>query len=94
MIYRYTRNQKAQETKSTKIRKLRKKYQPQNIRDCEAKLSDHAVSTVDSQKLIKYIQAKVDVTLELSKYYTNENIEKDEREPDSVPFRKLSYHLI
>lgn len=94
MIYRYAWNQKVQETKSTKFRKLWEKYKPQNIWECEAKLSDHTASTIDPQKFINYIQAMAEVNPELSKYYANENIEKDEKEPNSIPFRKLSYHLI
>ncbi|KAI9356038.1 hypothetical protein BD770DRAFT_458312 [Pilaira anomala] len=89
LVYRYTRNQKAVETKSTKFRKLRQKYKPEHVKEAEEKLSLHAASTVDINKYKNYIRARAEVSQDLYQYYSNEDKKKEERPENTLPFRKL-----
>ncbi|KAI9328982.1 hypothetical protein BD770DRAFT_423065 [Pilaira anomala] len=89
LVYRYTRNQKAVETKATKFRKLRQKYKPEHVKEAEEKVSLHAASTVDINKYKNYIRARAEVSQDLYQYYSNEDKKKEERPENTLPFRKL-----
>ncbi|KAI9354997.1 hypothetical protein BD770DRAFT_412005 [Pilaira anomala] len=94
-IYRYTRNQKAKETKSTKIKKLRQQLKPKDIQDCEDKLSKCSPLTVKKGAFVEYLKIRAEVTCKMQEYYSNEDVEKDKRKKDLIPFRKmkLSAHI-
>ncbi|KAI9340711.1 hypothetical protein BD770DRAFT_437554 [Pilaira anomala] len=76
-VYRYTRNQKAVETKSAKFRKLRQKHKPDGVKEAEAKLNVHNISILQIDKYKNYIKARVEVGYVL---YKPEN---------PLPFRKM-----
>ncbi|KAI9366527.1 hypothetical protein BD770DRAFT_438661 [Pilaira anomala] len=94
-IYRYTRNQKAKETKSTKFKKLRQQLKPKDIQDCEDKLSKCSPLTVKKEAFVEYLKIRAEVNCKMQEYYSNEDVEKDKREKDLIPFRKmkLSAHI-
>lgn len=71
-----------------KFRKFRREHKPQNIQECETRLSMHTTSTVDVEKFIEYFQVRAKVNPKLSEYDVNENVEKAEREPNPITFRK------
>ncbi|KAI9332762.1 hypothetical protein BD770DRAFT_422951 [Pilaira anomala] len=94
-IYRYTRNQKAKETKSTKFRKLRQQLKPKDIQDCEDKLSKCSPLTVKKEAFVEYLKIRAEVTSKMQGYNSNEDVEKNKRKKDLIPFRKmkLSAHI-
>ncbi|KAI9355503.1 hypothetical protein BD770DRAFT_458851, partial [Pilaira anomala] len=94
-IYWYTRNQKAKETKSTKFKKLRQQLKPKDIQDCEDKLSKCSPLTVKKEAFVEYLKIRAEVTSKMQKYYSNEDVEKDKKKKDLIPFRKmkLSAHI-
>ncbi|KAI9362610.1 hypothetical protein BD770DRAFT_359362 [Pilaira anomala] len=94
-IYRYTRNQKAKETKSTKFKKLWQQLKPKDIQDCEDKLSKCSPLTVKMGAFVEYLKIRAEVTSKMQEYYSNEDVEKDKRKKDFIPFRKmkLSAHI-
>ncbi|KAL1931590.1 hypothetical protein VTP01DRAFT_9733 [Rhizomucor pusillus] len=57
-VFRYTRNMKAQDTKSTQYRKLRQNTKLAEIRECERKLAATSATSVDNNDYIKYIKAQ------------------------------------
>lgn len=93
--YRYTRNQKAKETKSTKFKKLRQQFKPKDIQDCEDKLSKCSPLTVKKEAFVEYLKIRAEVTSKMQEYDSNEDVEKDKRKKDLIPFRKmkLSAHI-
>ncbi|KAI9345950.1 hypothetical protein BD770DRAFT_463150 [Pilaira anomala] len=94
-IYRYTRNQKAKETKSTKFKKLRQQLKPKDIQDCEDRLSKCSPLTVKKGAFVEYLKIRAEVNCKMQEYYSNEDVEKDKRKKDLIPFRKmkLSAHI-
>ncbi|KAI9335795.1 hypothetical protein BD770DRAFT_422731 [Pilaira anomala] len=94
-IYRYTRNQKAKETKSTKFKKLRQQLKPKDIQDCEDKLSNCLPLTMKKEAFVEYLKIRAEVTSKMQEYYSNEDVEKDKKKKDLIPFRKmkLSAHI-
>ncbi|KAI9357474.1 hypothetical protein BD770DRAFT_94013 [Pilaira anomala] len=93
--YRYTRNQKAKETKSTKFKKLRQQLKPKDIQDFEDKLSKCLPLTVKREAFVKYLKIRAEVTSKMQEYYSNEDVEKDKKKKELIPFRKmkLSAHI-
>ncbi|KAG2229377.1 hypothetical protein INT48_002780 [Thamnidium elegans] len=89
-LYRYTRNQKAKELKSAKFRKLRQRFKPTSIQECENKLSQYSSSTVNTDAYVEYLKVRAQVSPLLEEYYGNEDIEKkNQRQDNLIPFRKM-----
>lgn len=82
LIYRYTSNQRAKETKSRKFRKFRQNNKPKAVSDLENSLSKHASSTVNLQKYSRYLEARRDTNDQLSSYYQSDDF-------GSLPFSKI-----
>ncbi|GAA5816538.1 hypothetical protein MFLAVUS_010067 [Mucor flavus] len=59
-VYRYTRNQKARETKSTEFKKLRK---PNDTQECENRLSRCSALTVKKESFVEYLRAQFTPTI-------------------------------
>lgn len=88
-VHRFTRNQKTKERKSNKFKKQSQQLKPNNVQECENKLSQCSASTVKKEPCIEYLKIRSQVTFTLRTYYYNEDVEKDQRKPSLIPFRKL-----
>ncbi|KAG2236350.1 hypothetical protein INT48_008332 [Thamnidium elegans] len=88
-LYRYTRNQKAKELKSAKFRKLRQRFKPTSIQECENKLSQYSWSTVHTDAYLEYLKVRSQVSPLLEEYYGNEDVEKNQRQDNLIPFIKM-----
>jgi hypothetical protein len=91
MIYRYTSNQKAIETKSRKFRKLRNNLKRDKVITAEISLSHFKSSTVNKEKFAEHLQGRAKVTLAMKAYYLNEDrpVEEDQLACGFLPFRKM-----
>ncbi|KAL1935927.1 hypothetical protein VTP01DRAFT_61 [Rhizomucor pusillus] len=67
--YRYTRNQKAQDSKTTQYRKLTERIKPNDVKICESAPSKHCSKTVDLEKFKAYLKARFDVAPTSSTHY-------------------------
>jgi hypothetical protein len=72
--FRYTRNQRAVETKSRRYRKLRQILKPDYIQSLEDQLSRLPASTVKSKVFAEYLEVKAQVSECLKEYYCNEDV--------------------
>ncbi|KAI8076933.1 hypothetical protein BDF21DRAFT_473600 [Thamnidium elegans] len=88
-LYRYTRNQKAKELKSTKFRKLHQRFKPTSIQECENKISQYSSSGVNADTYVEYLKVRTQVSPLLEEYYGNEDVEKNQRQDNLIPFRKM-----
>ncbi|KAG1366183.1 hypothetical protein G6F61_013251 [Rhizopus arrhizus] len=93
MIYRYTSNQKAIETKSRKFRKLRNNLKRDEVIAAELSLSHFKSSTVNKDKFIEYLQERAKVTHVMKAYYLNEDrpAAEDQGAGGFLPFRKMKF---
>ncbi|KAG1495071.1 hypothetical protein G6F47_003807 [Rhizopus delemar] len=91
MIYRYTSNQKAIETKSRKFRKLRNNLKRDKAIAVELSLSHFKSSTVNKDKFVEYLQRRTRVIPFMKAYYLNEDrpAAEDQGASGFLPFRKL-----
>ncbi|KAI9258356.1 hypothetical protein EDC94DRAFT_613515 [Helicostylum pulchrum] len=88
-VYRYTRNQRAKELKSTKFRKLRQRFKPADAQECENKLNRSSLLTVNVAAFVEYMKIRAQVSPILVNYFGNEDTEKNQRKENSIPFRKI-----
>ncbi|KAG1560453.1 hypothetical protein G6F49_002680 [Rhizopus delemar] len=91
MIYRYTSNQKAIETKSRKFRKLRNNLKKDEVIETELFLSHFKSSTVNKEKFVEYLQERAKVIPVMKAYYLNEDrpAAEDQGAGGFLPFRKM-----
>jgi hypothetical protein len=91
MIYRYTSNQKAIETKSRKFRNLRSNLKRDKVIAAELSLSHFKSSTVNKDRFVEYLQERAKITPLMKAYYLNEDrpAEEDQRAGGFLPFRKM-----
>ncbi|KAG1045734.1 hypothetical protein G6F43_011232 [Rhizopus delemar] len=69
MIYQYTSNQKAIETKSRKFRKLSNNLKRDEVIAAELSLSHFKSSTKNKDKFVEYLQERAKVTPAMKAYY-------------------------
>ncbi|KAG1047429.1 hypothetical protein G6F43_010119 [Rhizopus delemar] len=91
MIYRYTSNQKAIETKSRKFRKLRNNLKRAEVIAVELSLSHFKSSTANKDKFVEYLQERTKVIPFMKAYYLNEDrpVAEDQGASGFLPFRKM-----
>ncbi|KAG0867331.1 hypothetical protein G6F16_008848 [Rhizopus arrhizus] len=90
MIYRYTSNQKAIETKSRKFSKLRNNLKRDEVITAELSLSHFKPSTVNKDRFAEYLQERAEVTPAMKAYYLKEDRPvEDQRTGSFLPFRKI-----
>jgi hypothetical protein len=94
IVYRYIRNQRAVETKSSKFRKLRNCLKPDEVVAAELSLSQHCSATINKRKFVKYIEERSKVSRTLCVYYGNEDQPIGVRTADRLPFRKMKLSAI
>ncbi|KAJ1666524.1 hypothetical protein IW140_004629 [Coemansia sp. RSA 1813] len=75
-LFRYTRSQKAKETRTTRYRKLREKVKNEHpdsneIKAAEARLAAFSCTSILPDKYEQYIRTRVTVWPVLSRFYTN-----------------------
>ncbi|KAJ1665958.1 hypothetical protein EV178_002804 [Coemansia sp. RSA 1646] len=75
-LFRYTRSQKAKETRTTRYRKLREKVKKEHpdsneIKTAEARLAAFSCTSVLPGKYEQYVRTRAAVWPVLSKFYTN-----------------------
>ncbi|KAI8079711.1 uncharacterized protein B0P05DRAFT_596778 [Gilbertella persicaria] len=87
--YRYTRNQRNIETKTRKLMKLCERLKSEAVSNAEAILSHLKSSIVIKDQYVEYIRQKATVTQVLQEYYSNEDLPLEERNTNTLPFRKL-----
>ncbi|KAG1056690.1 hypothetical protein G6F43_001445 [Rhizopus delemar] len=91
VIYRYTSNQKAIETKSRKFRKLRNNLKKDEVIETELFLSHFKSSTVNKEKFVEYLQERAKVIPIMKAYYLNEDrpAAEDQDAGGFLLFRKM-----
>jgi hypothetical protein len=91
MIYRYTSNQKAIETKFRKFRKLRNNLKRDEVIAVELSLSHFKTSTVNKGRFVEYLQERAKVIPVMKACYLNEDCpaEEDQRVGGFLPFGKM-----
>ncbi|KAG1613708.1 hypothetical protein G6F46_007501 [Rhizopus delemar] len=93
MIYRYTSNQKAIETKSRRFRKLRNNLKRDKVIAAELSLTHSKPSTVNKDKFVDYLQERAKVIPVMKAYYLNEDrpVAEDQGAGGFLPFRKMKH---
>ncbi|GAA5801827.1 hypothetical protein HPULCUR_007281 [Helicostylum pulchrum] len=94
MVYRYTSNQKGVETKPRKFRKLRKRFKPDEVIAAELSFSYHHATSVNKENIVKYLEARENVSEGLNNYYINKDISPGVRAVDRLPFYKMKLSSI
>ncbi|KAJ1664078.1 hypothetical protein EV178_004449 [Coemansia sp. RSA 1646] len=93
-LFRYTRSQKAKETRTTRYRKLRedaKKEHPDSneIKAAEARLATFSCTSILPGKYEQYVRTRAAVWPVLSKFYTNTMTTSKDRNSHQPIHRKL-----
>ncbi|KAJ1772058.1 hypothetical protein LPJ74_001793 [Coemansia sp. RSA 1843] len=94
-LFRYTRSQKAKETRTTRYRKLREKVKNEHpdsneIKAAEARLAAFSCTSVLPDKYEQYVRTRGAVWPVLSKFYTNTmTTSKNSNNPQLIIHRKL-----
>ncbi|KAI9358206.1 hypothetical protein BD770DRAFT_419931 [Pilaira anomala] len=68
---------------------LRQQLKPKDIQDCENKPSKCSPLTVKKEAFVECLKIIAEVTSKMQEYYSNEDVEKDKRKKDLIPFRKM-----
>ncbi|KAG2235226.1 hypothetical protein INT48_004693 [Thamnidium elegans] len=56
---------------------------------CENKLNQYSSSTVNADVYVEYLKVRDQVSPILEEYYGNEDVEKNQRQDNLIPFRKM-----